>query len=126
MAWQKPLDIWMLAGVTCLCVTLRLLFIRVGVDFQWLEPLSCSTPHLWCISEEFHGDNLLNVAIPAHLSTVWLRQMFKLSDFIIQLPLLIIDDVINQMPCLSLGKAQLVYLLDKLINSLALLLQWLV
>ena len=49
-----------------------------------------------------------------------------LSDFITHFSLCVIEDVINQMPFLSLGEATLVYLLRKGINNLAHLLQLLV
>ena len=91
-----------------------------------MELLSCSKLHLWCISEELHGDNLLSTGIPEHLSQEWLRQILKQFHIITQIPLCVIDGVINQMPFLSLGEAISLYLLRKSINSLAHLLQLLV
>ena len=91
-----------------------------------MQLLSSNKLHLWCISEELHGDTLLNVAIPEHLNEEWLRLHFKFIDIITQFPLCVIDDLISQMPFLSLGEAILVYLLHKLIYTLAHLLQLLV
>ena len=68
MALQQPLEHLMLIRVTCLIIQLLLRFNQVDEDFELMELLSCSKLHLWCISEELRGGNLLNVAIPEHLS----------------------------------------------------------
>ena len=87
----------MLVRVTC-CFC-----IGVDEDFQVLELLGCSTLHLGSTPEEFHCDSLFNVGIPEHLSQEWLRQLLKLSDFITQVLMRVVDDVIFQMPSLSLS-----------------------
>ena len=88
--------------------------------------LSCSNLHLWCISETIHGATLLDVAFPEHLNQEWLHHLFMLFDIITQFPLCVIDDLISQMPFLSLGQAICKHFLHKFVNTLAHLLQVLV
>ena len=73
VAWQTPLDSLMLVSITGLLLQVLLLFIRVDSYSELMVLLICSMLHLWCISVELHGDTLLNVAIPEHLSQEWLH-----------------------------------------------------
>ena len=91
-----------------------------------MELLSSSHLHSRCIVEEFLGDTLLNVVSFEQLTQEWFDQTFKVCGIITQFPLYGIEDLITQMPFLSLGQAIRKHILQQFVNTLAHLLQVLV
>ena len=97
--------------------------LQVDQGFELMAFLSCNPLHRRRIVEELHGIALLNVLSFDQLTQEGFDQTFKGCDIITQLRLYGIEDLITQMPFLSLGQAVCKHFLHKCVSTLAHLLQ---